>query len=301
MLDIRKNISFSCVSWIWAIAWGSSSFAITFDPESVTVKVHSGYCRDGELDFQGTGILFSHQNQLYAVTSEHVLIHDDGDFCHNVSNDNINFQGYLVQKDWGRGLALLAIDEALPIFPIPSLADFDDSEVSRDTKVTTAGYPHSVETLRLHTGGSVLETASSRHFLAAGGAAIEIVHSHGEFGMSGGGVYSIGHDRIYGLLSHQYIATLPGRPSRVGSYGGETLVQNHLLALPASTIKNWLNDFFSGGQKSLFVRDSLRQANHQDAVYSSGYEFLTVKSNRSCADSLSNTVGGGQSGRDWWR
>src|SRR5690606_7776712 len=126
---------------------------------------------------------------------------------------------------------------------LPGLESFMDRELKVHDRVTLKGYPWNSPQLLVDDRGVVVMPRSDRHLIPLLSSMAELgTGPAGEFGMSGGPAFERGTDKVAGLLSHQYIELVPGKPSKVAHYvPGQKVLQNHLLLIPASEIKKWLD------------------------------------------------------------
>jgi hypothetical protein len=212
----------------------------------------------------GSGFLFRNDGKHYVVTSDHVILHGNESIQHSAMTENspeIPLK-YLV-SDWGYGLALLEVvekdlsDEALPV-----VTDLAPEKVNVGTPVVACGFPSKSHSLICDTEGAVgkLESEMQPHALVP--ALIELTGTHGEFGMSGGPVFT-DSGAFVGMLSHQYLS------------GESTAPQNHLLVIPASTVFSWLSRYFSNPADFAiyFYNDEFMQVNEPNTFYSGELYF----------------------------
>jgi hypothetical protein len=249
-----------------------------FDPNVIAVKVHSRLCEAGEIDWRGSGFLMRHGDDVFVVTSEHVMLWGGESVCQTVSNPALGrLEADLVAADWGEGLALLRLRER-PASPLrlPELGDIG-TNVSVGDQVVSVGYPYALDRAITHTGGRVLVPESPRHFLPTTRSAIELENAHGEFGMSGGPLMDAASQSIIGILSHQFLKIKEGGQTVVCEYqSGEAAHQ--VLVIPGRMIRAWLSRYFDDPTefRAAFVRDTRAQIEPRNIVYADGLEFETV-------------------------
>src|SRR5262249_34390530 len=148
-------------------------------------------------------------------------------------------QAKLVAADWGYGLALLELPRGMRAGSAASLAT---SSPRAHGRVITAGYPWQSSRPVVSEGGRILTNESERHWIAQIGSPMEIVGAQGEYGMSGGAVFSSNGEQVVGMLSHQYLRMVVGAPTRVSSFdGADAGVQNHVIAIPAEALRAWVS------------------------------------------------------------
>ena len=259
--------------------------------ESSLVKVFSGRCGSEKVGFRGSGFVFRDGEQNYVLTSEHVVVHNNKDFCHLIWNETFGeIKAELVAADWGYGLGLLKL---------PRLADQEsfqnrtifDSDV-KSGKITTWGYPYGAESLVSDHYGRILLAKSERNLIPIVDYMTEVIEAHGEYGMSGGVVTENKTGQLVGLLSHQYIVKPPGRPAAVAEWEeSHTTVENHLLVIASSTIKKWLSLILDKKKSASMQRLASSQISGDKVVIvSGGLCFIQSK-----ADSEEPTggIGGG--------
>lgn len=265
--------------------------------DDVVVKVHSGLCNSNFVNFAGSGMLFKNNGRIYALTSEHVVLHANGEFCHSVSNNTIGSKAAdLAAVDWGMGLALLVLDEKSLNVDLPVAAFFSVEAPLSNEGVVTYGYPYESDNLLSDANGRVMDLKSKRAYVPLVGDMIEILGSHGEFGMSGGPVVSGKDGKFIGVLSHQFIEMVPGGKSSVGEFSsGLADVKNHLLVIPSAAVRSWLSGYFKNPvqYKPAFVMDPRHQIDRRQVVFSSGLKFEFMPTG-----AKTGTDGGGIGGGD---
>ena len=227
-----------------------SAFAQT--PEELakasTVKVTSGLCGQEETKFQGSGVLVSYQNKVYVLTSNHVLINGNGTFCHRIKNSVVgSARANLIASDWSAGLALLEIQTPSAKMREASNHSLRQSLAKESEALAGMGFPYSrrdnSDQESYSSTGYVLHPASSRHWLGNAVPMTETMDLHGEFGMSGGPVYSADYSKIAGILSHQALEMVPGRPSQIRDFSEPTSVgktYNHIFVIPSDFVLTWM-------------------------------------------------------------
>lgn len=239
--------------------------------DQAVVKVIS---RDSTTSTQmrGSGLLFRHRGIVYVVTSEHVVYASRASrFLQQAKYGSTVLALELMSSDFASGLALLKVSDSTPLteLELPTLEDFIALSIARTgAGVQTAGFAWSAEALSLDRTGEVLNVATDRLVLPAVPRVIELLHAHGEFGMSGGGVFTqTALPRVLGILSHQSIEMVPGTAGRLSS-SHEGLNQNHVFVIPAPFVRQWVLEILEGRLPQM-VRSPLSP----DHVTCEGVEF----------------------------
>lgn len=220
--------------------------------QDAVVKVISQ--SDGQPTSYGSGWLVQREDGAYVVTSEHVLKPKG---IHQVLVGNKTIPCELIASDWGRGLALLK-----PLRAVSSGTRLDansSSEVlSIGQSVQVLGFPFSQNEESLQSPGEIVLLKSNRAFLPLT-SGIELIKSHGEFGMSGGPVFTT-NGSFVGILSHQVLKVTPGEPSSIQALQSGTIAQN-LFLIPREAVLQFLSSATSGrierlssGEKTLQLR-----------------------------------------------
>ena len=250
------------------------------------VKVYSDLC-GGETPLEGSGILFSSENAAYVLTSEHVVLHGQSGFCHRIEHMQLGtFTVKLKVADWGRGTAILSVVGFPSPELLPSIDELAQSSAQQGRRVTTIGFPAGQTIAFSSDLGNILATDSPRHFLAHSEAIVELLNSHGEFGMSGGGVFDNDTGNLVAMLSHQYLKMVEGNRTLVGDFRGQSGGENHLLAIAIDEIRPWLNNALAANATDdpLFVRDPLSQLEGDDVVIADGLRFKASPNPEHCPD-----------------
>ncbi len=113
-------------------------------PLTAIVKVRSGLCGMSEVRYAGSGLAFRDGPRAFVLTSEHVLLHGNGSFCHSVATDEgLTAQARVHTTDYARGIALLELSTPPDHWEMASLTGFSEVEVrERNEPVLVAGFPH---------------------------------------------------------------------------------------------------------------------------------------------------------------
>ena len=256
----------------------STAFAAGFSPAEI-VKVESGLCSHADKNFHGSGTLFKKDGSYFVITSEHVILHDNGKYCHQISNSSLGtLPAELVAADWGTGLALLRVSSPLSLAKIsatiPTIEALNQSAQDSDN-VIVSGFPYASSEIVWDKKGSVLLAHSERTLIPLVRDVIELQNAQGEYGMSGGAVLRESDQAFLGVLSHQVITMVPGSESKISNFANESVIQNHLIVIPTSFVSEWLGSYFSN--PSAFTPNFLRDADEQylgnEVILSSGLSF----------------------------
>lgn len=252
------------------VVW--SVFARADVLERNSVRVISGLCNHEQGRLEGSGTLLKYRESLYVLTSEHVILHGGGEFCHFISNQSLGTQqATLKAVDWAMGLALLKLKGEGGI----SADQLAKKLPSQNSRIVVAGFPHGSKNPIVDNRGYVLLPEGNRHLVPLVSHMIELKLAHGEYGMSGGAVFSGDLNDWLGVLSHQYLYLLSGKKSAIGTFNSQKeRVENHLLVIPSTVVAAWLDDVFGGEEyHPYFVRDPNLQILGSDTVFSSGLLF----------------------------
>lgn len=244
----------------------SSAFALPLARwQEATVKINSYPCLTESPRYQGSGLLFAVNNQVYVLTSEHVLIQDaSAQTCHQVSGEALE----LISADFKSGLALLKVKDAGKLLaqsiPISELKHNTSS-----SEVLALGYPAGSEGLNTLTGGKLLTSESSRALIAGISKLIEASNLPVEYGMSGGILLTqVGNDFAFaGILSHQILKREAGKPTRPDEMKPGPSSQNDLtLAIPALAAVNWVSSQGTARTEPQWQRNPELQISGKDAL-----------------------------------
>lgn len=264
--------------------------------QTMVVKVGSGLCTGNRNVLRGSGLGFNFKSKSYVLTSEHVVLHGNGDFCHQVRNSDIGVANAILKiAEYGNGLALLELTKFVASWN--SWDDLQPLQAVTGMEIQVLGFPYEQEELIALNHGNVLTAASPRNFLPQLNCMIETVNAHGEFGMSGGPVVAA-DNRFIGLLSHQYLSLTPGRRTLMALFSEKSQIENHLLIIPGDAIAKWLNLIFRSLDAALpfAVRDPKEQLAGRDVVLAMGLRF-TFKDDK-VVQARQQSGGGGVGGAD---
>jgi len=226
--------------------WTHLAFALPLAQyQAAVVKIQSYLC-DGNGDvFRGSGILFWREHHAYVLTSEHVVHRINGPYCHRVWNPSLKTQkvATFLWGDLGTGIALLEVEQ---VSEEATSVGFKDLTVPRalakDLPVVVTGFPWKTNLAVTSKQGKVVDPNSAQPFLLNNTNLVEIRDALGEFGMSGGPVFTP-DGAFVGMLSHQKLAA-SGSASSL------------LYAIPGAGVLNQLENYFLGKSPFLhFPRD----------------------------------------------
>lgn len=245
--------------------------------QEATVKVNSFPCLTESPRFQGSGLLVSYQNQVYVLTSEHVLIQDkSAKTCHDAGGAALE----LLTADFKSGLALLEAKESKQLLALAiPLEKLKHNTSSAD--VLALGFPAGSEARNTLTNGKLLTSESPRALIAGIPKLIEASNLPVEYGMSGGILVSqTGNDfEFAGILSHQILKREAGQPTRPDEVKPGPSSQNDLtLAIPASSLLAWVSAQWQPKTEPIWQRNAESQIAGKDSLQYGPLLFtLTLK------------------------
>jgi hypothetical protein len=245
-------------------------------PTSAAVKTVSTSTSQGQT-FNGSGLLFQRGGTVYVLTSDHVILHGTDGYVHKVSSAAIGTTTVsLLFADWGYGLALLRADHVAPTAGIPTFEDLRPDAATQGESVTLVGFPAEATTpIEDHRGHVDNPLFPSPLFVSIPNL-IQVSGAQGEFGMSGGPLFSA-PGRFLGMLSHQ-IVTQGGTPV------------NELLILPGAALYDWLSRYFANPQgfQSPFSEPPQLQFDGGDQVYAGDQWFMYLESSEDTGVTISD-------------
>jgi len=216
--------------------------------EEAVVKISSRPCGNLTGGLTGSGLLVTHENETYVLTSEHVVLQSNQGICHEVKNSDLGFKkASLVAADWGMGLAVLKLIEPVQ-GSFASLDSLSVTPASVGTEVTAFGYLLKSTELTKNSKGSVLTTKSRFWLIPFVRELIEIESRSFGYGMSGGPVFETDSDAFFGILSNEGIRfEASGRPT------------HRFLVIPSEKVVSWVRFVLSQGEQ--FVPKMVRSGN----------------------------------------
>ncbi len=225
------------------------------------VMAHTGQIVESTGVAVGSAVVVGTSKGLFAVTSEHVV----GALPVTLRINQISLGLTLLHSDWAKGFAIYRLNDQ-SLSHVSQM--FSDQELSKLTIVQPKevlrieGYPVKTSGQPITTSGEVLVASSSRPFLPDV-SGIELINAHGEFGMSGGGVYK--GEEFVGILSHQILNVKPGAASEVDVYKSSDQVAKHLFVIPREPIFKALRGLLGLEPKSTILALRYGQTQFPDA------------------------------------
>lgn len=239
------------------------AWALTL-PSQAVVKIRSSDPVT-EAAREGSGLIFRCGQQLFVLTSDHVVFHDN-QHEHRLSNASWGLLSARFRfADWGRGIALLEVltppqvllaAGAVPEYSELVAVDHADGEAS-----IVYGYPAQTEMLVVDKRGAAQSVFMST-LMASIRQMIFLGHGYAEFGMSGGPVMTQ-DGRFLGILSHLLFWTEQQRPGNWTS-GQKPNEHVEVLIVPFAELKDVLSDDLDKGRHekvTLVDADEPSQAN----------------------------------------
>lgn len=214
------------------------------------VKVQSGVSGTPP-SHAGSGAIFQFNNELFVISSDHVLIRSNQAAVHAVTATGSSpMKATILMADWARGFSLLKI-HAPPNFStvlIPDFADLDPLPTGSYDEGWVHGFPARSNSPIRH------QTHAWRAMKHSPGLPIHIDEfltadtAHVEFGMSGGfaEILYAGKPGVLGILSHQILNPMAGNVEELKP--GSPVTNNQAIAIPFPKIKNQIEEFLKTGQ-----------------------------------------------------
>lgn len=262
--------------------------------QNATVKINSFPCLTERPRFTGSGILVSFNGNLWVITSEHIVIHDQNNgTCHEAmtsssdggAESSVSLE--LLTSDYKMGLALLKVsisnqqkwnEIALDFKKLEKEIESQNSNEIFNNQAIALGFPASSTQLQTLQGGSVISKNSQRALIPGVSSFIETSYLPIEYGMSGGVLLELINDKsvneskptggqqvlpvsFLGLLSHQVLRRIPGGPTNPIDVKPELPSdQNDLaIAIPVTHVLNWFKRQFELNKELLWKRNSEAQ------------------------------------------
>lgn len=235
--------------------------------EKHVVKVVSSKCQPKKT-FLGSGFLFRRGTEYFVLTSDHVVLHDNPEYCHRVRwSQGAEKKVEFVSAEWGNGLALLHLKEDPGLEGVATFEEISASAAAPGMKTTVTGFPYDADRLIEDHQGSVLGVKKDRELFAFVPRLIELENAHGEFGMSGGPVFDE-NQKFIGVLSHQILKpTEHGDLIPVELGAEEISPDNHLLLVPGEIALKWVTEYFQDPKSFLpYFHQSAFQQELQGAL-----------------------------------
>ena len=231
--------------------------------------------------FKGSGLLFRRDGKTYVVTSDHVMLHGDEGYSHRITSPTYGeHKVKLLVAEWAMGLALLEVAALSPSPDFPELGQLWSALPDKGDSVTLVGYPLNSDQPIEDSRGKVVDPRFESPLFYSVPQLIQVLEAHGEFGMSGGPLFSSA-GKFLGLLSHQIVKQGP-RP------------ENKLLILPAAAVHTWLSTYFKdpAGYRSAFYMPPTMQFDMSESVAVGDIAFTEYRD----GSIETSWLGGSQSG-----
>ncbi len=257
-------------------------------------KIYSGLCDDSRLPFRGSALLFNQGTHSYALTSEHVLFHSNGDYCHSIYRQDLGkISATLVAAEYGNGLALLKLEKFQA--QLSELAQLKSVPLRPNDPVNVTGYPYTSES-SISNRGYLVTTSSDVVAFPLLSSILLLKEAHGEFGMSGGPLFDV-MGGFQGILSHQKLELVPGGQSVVLPVSPSRVLHNNLFAIPPTIALEWVKTILSD-PTTFFVREAQdqHQSDGREKVYTLDLQFsLSQNSSEKPVGGGGGVGGGGRS------
>lgn len=274
--------------------------------KNAIVKIKSYPCLTQRPQFSGSGFLIKSNDRLQVITSEHVLIQDNGEkFCHEISNHKITSQITKIKSiDYMKGLSLLEVEKTdkLKDLAIDIKSLQPPKLLAASTNLVALGFPADSEQLQALNGGKLISTQSLRAWLPEVPEMIEASGLPVEYGMSGGVLLSQTSEDRYvfsGLLSHQILRRSAGAGGQVDipELNRSAGVEDLALAIPATLINTWLNSYPHLNEMN-WRRDAEAQINEREVITLGPLRFELEKMAAATLFSTAGADGTGIGGAD---
>lgn len=207
------------------------------------VKVVGSHCQTKNKSKAGSGIVFNHASGQYVVSSNHVTPEQEN-ICYQILSSNGERSAVkLITSDWETGLSLLKVEKS--INTSTTIDSFEkNSEQAGYTNVISKGFPAAASTL-LSDNTRVVMSESDRTPLVNQNQMIEIIGTQIEYGMSGGALVNADNGRILGVISHQRLSMVAGRPTVITN-SNPNVQLNHGLVISSQQALGWIDSTLKG-------------------------------------------------------
>lgn len=287
-----KNLLLS--SFIFSAALSQAQNLKLSDWKDATVKVTSFPCATKKPQLEGTGLLVQNNNQIYVLTSEHVVLHSDSpSVCHRIQTlKGSNLEASLAKVSFWDGMATLELKTSPSVTPFAlDMEKFRNPE-EISPKLTALGYPLASFAIQTLEHGRAITFKSSRSLIPGIPDMVEASHLPVEYGMSGGVLLSEdskGNYQFAGLLSHQVLKRNPSQGTQVSIAPARD--GDLVLAIPADFVKKWITK----KTDSLVWKRDLKGQIAGKEVLSYGPLLFEIKKQKA-QEFLSNELRGGADG-----
>ncbi len=268
-----KSLIFVLFFLVCSICWGSiDSYPVA--------KISSGIASAPPSMF-GSGIIFRFNNELYVLTSDHVLIRDNSKMSkHAVKFDGGLFAADYIMSDWARRFAILKLKNV----PIQTLNDLRISDLQNlitpyngSSKYVLIGYPANSQSLQESNVGTWMQITMSTLISFGYSSYLMSKNTLAEFGMSGGPVFEDlpSGAKLLGLLSYQIYK--PGQDKIDEISPGTILNGDYTIVVPGVEIKNVIEEVLAGGQSDLWNFEEFASSNAKvNEVVGTGHLILSA-------------------------
>lgn len=265
------------------------------------VKIRSFPCLTNSPMFEGSAFLFQIEGEIFAVTSEHVLINDKSNkTCHKIENDFLGTQSAeLIDANYEKGLALLKVNSVVGLNQngLSNLLTWEN--LNKPTlpshQVTALGYPFHSKDLQILNGGQLQSDHSRRALIMGMDLFLEATQLPVEYGMSGGILLNSDDFSPAGLISHQYLKRQAGKPSSVEDIGNQSnlFISDLALLIPFSAVIEFVEKKDVDDHIVRFKRSSKYQLKAENVI---SYGVLNFKFSQKLAQEIWGTGGADGSG-----
>lgn len=231
-----------------------------------------------------SGVLMEFQNQYYVVTSSWAQMSSqwNNTRCEKIWTEIDEIKIAPVVTDHLAGLALYKVLTPIQKLATPS-ADKSSAQIWTlpDKKLKQAD-------------GEIIINGSKRHYIPLWDRVLEWQGQDISSSALGAGVW-VGHQWI-GLVSHQYLQTIPGAKTKTIRWDlTKELLQNHIIVIPSSYIYTWIQKQISQPEEPILWRPADQQAGIDRWVLGD-LEFTTLCPDDSISDPNGEYPIGGNDG-----
>jgi hypothetical protein len=266
------------------------------------VKVSSYPCLTGNPRFEGSGFIVKKDDQFFVITSDHVIINDSTNkICHEAVNGHLNLKNIqLINSSYEKGLAILKVDMEQVSGDHVALNEAPDWSILKKMNgeardVSAMGFPFSSSDLLVLSNGKLQSSESKRPLIPGISNFIEAVNLPIEFGMSGGVFLDSKSFELVGLVSHQYLKRMAGKPTVVNTNVADDYVNENDIAIgiPMSEIVDYVESVQQEQPTIHFKRNSYYQLKNEEVI---SYGVLNFRFTNKEASDVWNIGGADGSG-----
>lgn len=221
------------------------------------VKVESYPCSRDDKEgktLSASGMLLTHEERVYVITSEAFVYHANDPFCHSIVAPGEAKSLRLLAADWGKGIAIFEAHDLAPKDGMLTLESLSGGPLDGE-RVSVQGFPLRKTQLRVDEEGSVLLASSERHGIALLDRTAEVQGAFVDSGMAGGAVFhALGG--VAGMISHQYLKMTLGSRTRPFDWDGKVgHWERHWVFVPGPVVKQYFEDaILKGANAPAFFR-----------------------------------------------